>query len=217
MATKKDIDVVNSRDLVAAFTGYLIQLDLEDRRNREVECQLLTTQAESLLNHNKYRVASRKYAEALNQLVGPRLRVPLDPTNGGGVVCPVYRKFTMKECLAAMTCCNGVARCLHETKEYLDALDWTVEVDVIHKNARFVAKPIFDWEPYHPSPPCLEFHHQRLLVDVRGMFAGLRRVLEPLARIGQMVESSVTPFGGVADCRQALIPEPESASDSRWG
>ncbi|KAJ2981959.1 hypothetical protein NUW54_g10807 [Trametes sanguinea] len=143
MATKKDIDVVNSRDLVAAFTGYLIQLDLEDRRNREVECQLLTTQAESLLNHNKYGVASRKYAEALTQLVGPRLRVPLEPTNGGGVVCPVYRKFTMKECLAAMTCCNGVARCLHETKEYFDALDWTVEVDVIHKNARFVAKPIF--------------------------------------------------------------------------
>ncbi|KAI9062026.1 galactose oxidase [Trametes sanguinea] len=163
METKKDIDVVNSRDLVAAFTGYLIQLDLEDRRNREVECQLLTTQAESLLNHNKYGVASRKYAEALTQLVGPRLKVPLEPTNGGGVVCPVYRKFTMKECLAAMTCCNGVARCLNETKEYLEALDWTIEVDVIHKNARFVAKPIFDWEPYHPSPPCLEFHHQRLL------------------------------------------------------
>ncbi|KAI0330748.1 hypothetical protein GY45DRAFT_1353779 [Cubamyces sp. BRFM 1775] len=77
--------------------------------------------------------------------------------------CLVYMKFTIDKCLTAMTCCNGVALCMHETNRYVEGLHWTVEVDVIHKNARFVAKPVFDWDPYLPSPPCLEFHRQQLL------------------------------------------------------
>ncbi|KAI0353841.1 hypothetical protein OH77DRAFT_1406141 [Trametes cingulata] len=99
----------------------------------------------------------------MSHLVGPQLKVPLDPRNGGGVKCPVYMNFTMDECLTAMTCCNGVATCLYETNHLVKALDWAYEVDVLHKNARFAAKPLFDWEVFRPNPPCLEFHRQHLL------------------------------------------------------
>ncbi|CDO71013.1 hypothetical protein BN946_scf184844.g17 [Trametes cinnabarina] len=164
MTDKDDVDVVNSPDLVAAFTGYLIRLDQEaERRYRDAECKLASVQAEGLMRQNKFDEAWPKIVEALSHLVGPKLKVPLDPANGGGVKCPVYLNFTMDECITAMNCCNGVAQCLFETKKYADALDWAVEVDVLHKNARFAAKPQFDWEPYHPSPSSLEFHRQRLL------------------------------------------------------
>ncbi|KAI0641446.1 hypothetical protein C8Q79DRAFT_1003753 [Trametes meyenii] len=96
-------------------------------------------------------------------LVGPRLKVPIDPALDGGVKCAVYMNFTMDECLTAMSCCNGVARNLFQANDMVEALDWAVEVDVLHKNARFAVKPLFDWDIYHPSPPSLEFQGQRLL------------------------------------------------------
>ncbi|KAI0823483.1 hypothetical protein BC628DRAFT_1324930 [Trametes gibbosa] len=96
-------------------------------------------------------------------LVGSQLKVPLDPANGGGVRSPVYMNFTMDECLTAMSCCNGAAFNLFGSNNLVSALDWTLEVDVLHKNARFSSTPIYDWEIYHPSPPNVEFHRQRLL------------------------------------------------------
>ncbi|KAI0659951.1 hypothetical protein C8Q70DRAFT_105866 [Cubamyces menziesii] len=163
MSGHNEVDVVNSPDLVAAFTQYLLRTELEERRYRDAECKLLLVQAEGLERQNKFSEAWPKFAEALQCLVGSQLKVPLDPANQGGVRCLVYMNFTMDECLTAMTCCNGVALCMHETNKYVEGLDWTLEVDVIHKNARFVAKPVFEWDPYLPSPPCLEFHRQRLL------------------------------------------------------
>ncbi|EIW54710.1 uncharacterized protein TRAVEDRAFT_39247 [Trametes versicolor FP-101664 SS1] len=99
----------------------------------------------------------------MSHLVGPQLTVPLDPANGGGVKCPVYMNFTMDECLTAMTCCNGAAMNLFESDELVKALDWSLEVDVLHKNVRFMNKALFDWDLYVPSPPSLEFQRQRLL------------------------------------------------------
>ncbi|KAI1787955.1 hypothetical protein LXA43DRAFT_975032 [Ganoderma leucocontextum] len=97
------------------------------------------------------------------RLVGPHLKIPVDAAHDGGVRCSVYLRLTMDECLTAMTCANGASRCLFKTGELHEALDWATEVDVLHKNARCKDSPVYDWEPYHPPPPALEFHRQRLL------------------------------------------------------
>ncbi|KAI0628679.1 hypothetical protein C8Q77DRAFT_1220832 [Trametes polyzona] len=126
------------------------------------------TKVADIVNNPKLEAAFTAYVlsgstRRVALLVGGQIKVPLDPANGGGVKCAIYMNLTMDECLTAMTYYNGVATALYETDQLAQALQWTLEVDVLHKDARFAAHPIFDWEIFHPLPACLEFHRQRLL------------------------------------------------------
>ena len=92
-------------------------------------------------------------------LLGPDLKIPIDGASGGGVKCSEYLRMTMDECITAMTCSNGASRCLFRSGklpevgcEYslsatvltaCQALDWTIEVDVLHKNARYKGTPVY--------------------------------------------------------------------------
>ena len=133
---------------------------------REAECKLALSEAENLERDKKYTEAGKRFADAIGHLLGQDVKIPIDATNDGGVRFPVYLKLTMDECLTAMTCANAISRCMFETGRLAEvgaprgsvttffcsvtilsndfqALDWTTEVDVLHKNARFASPPLF--------------------------------------------------------------------------
>ncbi|KAI8974799.1 hypothetical protein BD414DRAFT_539560 [Trametes punicea] len=74
MTVKTEIYVVNAPSLVAAFTGYLLSLDVEERRYRDAECKLAIVQGEGLAYQNRYKEACPKFIEALSYLVGSQLK-----------------------------------------------------------------------------------------------------------------------------------------------
>ena len=134
------MNVLGSPHLEAAFMEYLRRLDMEgklllrghvktygsissltERRYREAQCKLALVEAEGLEREKKFRRAGDKFAQAFAHLLPEtNLKVPIDATNEGGVRCPVYIRFTMDECLTAMTCANGVSHCLYERGKYVE-------------------------------------------------------------------------------------------------
>ncbi|KAM5541680.1 hypothetical protein V8D89_004661 [Ganoderma adspersum] len=157
------IDVLKSPRLEEAFADYLQRLVLSERRYRDAESKLAIVEGEGFERQKKYGDAAAKFMEAMTLLLGPDLKIPIDGASGGGVKCSEYLRMTMDECITAMTCSNGASRCLFRSGKLPEALDWTIEVDVLHKNARYKGIPVYDWQQYHPPPPALEFHRLRLL------------------------------------------------------
>lgn len=92
-----------------------------ERRRHEAEWKLAFVEAENLERERKFIAASKRFSQAIALLlgVGPNAKIPIDATNGG-VRSPMYLKLTMDDCLAAMTCANGVARCLYETGQLIE-------------------------------------------------------------------------------------------------
>lgn len=75
-------------------------------------------EAENFIRDGRFDDATVRFRDALAIITERKIRVPLDPADGGGVLSPVYLSFTMDECITAMTCCHGLSHCFNEMKQY---------------------------------------------------------------------------------------------------
>ncbi|TFY55717.1 hypothetical protein EVJ58_g8073 [Rhodofomes roseus] len=156
-ALESDPSGGDARNLLSSFTENLPIHSSAPNAEHDLLPEL--QKANKLAGRKIYDEAHALYLQVVATLLGADFSVPLSRDQAGGVKCVEYMQLSMDDSVNLM------------------ALDWYEEVDILHKNARFSARPaLHDWEYYDPQPPRQDFYMQRVraLMGVAELYLRLR-------------------------------------------
>ncbi|KAH9922770.1 uncharacterized protein BXZ73DRAFT_79610, partial [Epithele typhae] len=104
-----------------------------------IEGSYLLEEATRLVKEHHYQAAIAKLHETVEALVGHQVAqlIPLSSHNGGGMQSPIYIDMDVECKLNIMLCSNLFVECYRATGDYVQALNWAVEMHAILRNTYF--------------------------------------------------------------------------------